>query len=247
MADEMKSGYSAPDIAPLFRRPPYAYRRYDKISVTCRGDRDALARVVPGPLTCASDEFEVYFLDAAEIDGLNPYQEAGIVLKVDYGDLPGEHVAFEYVSTDDALCSGREIWGYPKKLAQVTMESTESVIECTAARQARDLITIRFEGAPSMTGTPRSALTRLLVRHVLSESGSGDGRYVVRNTLRDATVSEISFGRASLELGATAEDPLDMLSPYQVVSAQRVTGSFVLGFGERIDNEADTTRSAIHA
>lgn len=243
MTPELGTAYSAPDIAPLFRRPPYTYRRYEKISVICRGDRDALARVVPSPLSCASDEFEVYFLDAAEVDGLNPYREAGIVLKVNYGDLSGEHVAFEYVSTDDALCSGREIWGYPKKLAQVTMEPAGSVIECTASRQAHDLITMRFESAASDTGTPRGALARLLVRHVLSESGDGGARYVVRNTLRDATVSEFSFGRVRLELGATPEDPLSMLAPYDVVSAHRVTGSFVLGFGERIGNEADTTRS----
>jgi acetoacetate decarboxylase len=44
-------------------------------------------------------------------------EQRSVVLHAGYKDIVGGHVAYEFVTTDDAMCGRREIIGYPKKFA----------------------------------------------------------------------------------------------------------------------------------
>ncbi|WP_163434673.1 acetoacetate decarboxylase family protein, partial [Escherichia coli] len=61
---------------------------------------------------------EVYDVANPEMGPRN-YLEGGVVVPARYGDLVGGHVLYEYVTTDDSMAGGREVWGYPKKLGEV--------------------------------------------------------------------------------------------------------------------------------
>ncbi len=53
---------------------------------------------------------------------------------------------YEYVTTDDALCGGREVWGYSKKFAGVTVEEQAGGrIRARVERRGEVLIDAAFE------------------------------------------------------------------------------------------------------
>src|SRR5699024_7665209 len=109
----------------LYAPLPYQYKDVLKLSIYCRVSKDVLSALLPDTFVVADEMIEAFFMDSLDIEGLDPYQESGIVIPCRYKDVHGAHVAFEYVTSDDSLCVGREIWGYPKKLAHVSLEEDD--------------------------------------------------------------------------------------------------------------------------
>ena len=129
---EERPYYIMPEYSPAYQKLPYYYRNYRRISIYCKGNEAAIREFLPQPLEYVNNQFEVFVLNNPDVEGLGSYQEAGIVITARYKDIVGAYMAYEYVNSDDALLAGREIWGYPKKIAG------------TAARKGKEIIHAEF-------------------------------------------------------------------------------------------------------
>ncbi|NKC05101.1 acetoacetate decarboxylase family protein [Ochrobactrum haematophilum] len=106
---------------------PYNYFGYRKVSAICRVDSAALSAALPEQLTLESDIIEVFVMDVPDAGSLGSYREGGIVARVRYGEYVGGHVLYEYVTSDDSMAAGREIWGYPKSFAKSIGQRLETM------------------------------------------------------------------------------------------------------------------------
>lgn len=101
----------------------------DYIVITAKGDPAYLNRLVPAPLE-ATDDVVIYhgYFNKTEIKGQVtwnwPFQEWGFGIKARLSQPPhyeGLFLVQLYVDDDLVMAHGREIWGYPKKLAQMVI------------------------------------------------------------------------------------------------------------------------------
>jgi acetoacetate decarboxylase len=228
--------YSLPQYAPLFGRPPYHYRGYRKLSAVCRADRAALAAALPAPLTLESDLVEVFAMDVPDAGALGSYREGGVVVKASYGGRTGGHVLYEYVTSDDSMAAGREIWGYPKKLCEIDwVEDGQGGVSASVTRRGHEVIGMRFQDG----GADYRRLDlqpRFQVKRIPAADGEGnDIDRVIRNELKGGTVHQRRTGTASVRLGGPAQDPLGELGVSEVIGAEFIVADFILEFGKILD------------
>lgn len=235
-----KHPHTVPDRSPLYKAMPRHYKGYRKLSIYCRADIDGIRKALPAGFSPASDLIEVFVMHCPEVHDLdNPemgprnYLEGGVVVPITFGKVSGGHVLYEYVTTDDALAGGREVWGYPKKLAEVTFkEDAAGSISATVSRLGHTLISAQFTRAQVEFEKPKLH-PRLQVKRILRADGKGlDVDQVILNELKDAKVAERHVGTAKLELGGRAKmDPLLELGVRDVIGAEFVVADFILDYG----------------
>ncbi|WP_161493823.1 acetoacetate decarboxylase family protein [Virgibacillus necropolis] len=225
-----------PEYSPLYPNLPYEYKSYQKVSVYCQGEREALQRFLPKEFVLTSDIFEIFILKNNEIKGLDLYSEGGVVIPCSYKDINGACVAFEYVNTDDALCAGREIWGYPKKLAEVQFNQNESSIMGSITRKGKKIIDIEFEKGSKKVEPPNLSPRLQVKRMPHPEFHGTDTNTIIRNELQDVEIKKKVFGTAKLNIEESTSDPLSRLGVQEIVGAMYIEGAFTLTYGSVIEN-----------
>ena len=129
-------GYSMPSDAPAFQAPPYHYRNAQAISIKFETDREDALEVLPEPLeliepACANLSFYWY-----PFTTFGPYHEAILRLYARHEGKPLTYVQQIFVDTEPPMLAGREVWGYPKKLAKIGFERDRDMIVGTLERPA---------------------------------------------------------------------------------------------------------------
>jgi len=115
-------GYSMPVDAPLYAKPPHYYRDAEGVTVSFETDAEAAASMIPEGLEVPSPAMAVAVVLHYPNSTLGSYHEAYIGIVVTNGDEVGLCIPHILVDNDQAMAAGREIWGYPKKLAKISLE-----------------------------------------------------------------------------------------------------------------------------
>src|SRR5207248_10891550 len=85
--------------------------------ITYRTDPEALAAVVPEPLEVAEPVVKYEFIRMPDSTGFGDYTETGQVIPVRLEGEEGVYVHSMYLDDEGPIAGGRELWGFPKKLA----------------------------------------------------------------------------------------------------------------------------------
>jgi len=229
-----------PEYDPLYPKLPYEYENYTRLSVYGNGDEDAIATLLPEPLTAVSGTLEAFILSAPSIAGLDGYTEGGIVVQARYKDTVGAHMLAEFVTKADALAAGREIWGYPKKLCDVGYDERDDGSRSGhITMDGVDLIRASFEPADVDFEVPQ-LFPRLQVKRIPSATGDGcDVNQIVKMGFSgdksdfDAdSVHEQTDGTGQIEFPANPDNPFVRIGPVDTIGAAITKGDFTLSHGE---------------
>jgi acetoacetate decarboxylase len=93
------------------------------VTVVFETDPDVIAAVLPPPLTPSSDA--TARLRIATVDmgtGLKPFGAGWFGVRCRHGSVEGEYALFMPMTTEQATIGGRETFGEPKKIADVTLQ-----------------------------------------------------------------------------------------------------------------------------
>jgi len=236
--------FCGPDRSPLYKPLPRLYRDLRKLSIYGRGDPEGIRKALPPELEPASDLVEFFVMhcpvvhdEANPVMGPRAYSEGGVVLSVRYKGMVGGHVAYEYVTTDDAMCGGREIIGYPKKFADVELVESGKTMTGTVRRLGRDLIVASFEETGAPVEKP-VLQPRLQVKRIPRADGMGyDVNQIVTLQVGNANILERRTGKATLSVGGHPHmDPLFELGVKEIVGAEFIVGEFDLGYGQVLED-----------
>ncbi len=231
-----------PDYAPLYPQLPYHYKNYEKISVYCKGHREAIERFLPQGFEYASDVFEIFVLKNDVIEGLDPYAEGGIVIPCKYKDIVGGYMAYEYVDTDDALCAGREIWGYPKKLAEVDFRKEAGSIHGKVTRKGKAIIDVTLSFADVQV-TPPNLFPRLQVKRMPRADKYGmDMDQVILNEFLNPVTHTRQAGTATVNWEYSSFDPIADLGPVEILGGVYIIGDYTLTYGKILEDKVQTSK-----
>src|SRR5882672_6159959 len=117
-SDEVKRrAYAMPLTNPSYPPGPYRFVDREFLIITYRTDLDALRAVVPEPLEVAEPLVRFEFIRMPDSTGFGDYTESGQVIPVTFRGEPGSYVHAMYLDDEVPIAGGRELWGFPKKLA----------------------------------------------------------------------------------------------------------------------------------
>jgi len=125
IADVKRNAFAMPLTSPAFPPGPYRFVNREFLIVTYRTDMDALRAVVPEPLQVTEPIVKYEFIRMPDSTGFGDYTESGQVIPVTFDGVAGGYVHSMYLNDEAPIAGGRELWGFPKKLAspKVTVET----------------------------------------------------------------------------------------------------------------------------
>ncbi len=117
IADVRARAYAMPLTNPSYPPGPYRFYNREYFIITYRTDMDALRAVVPEPLEIADPIVKWEFIRMPDSTGFGDYTECGQVIPVTLNGEKGGFVHSMYLDDEAPIAGGRELWGFPKKLA----------------------------------------------------------------------------------------------------------------------------------
>lgn len=132
--------FSMPLTSPAYPPGPYRFIDRECLIVTCRTDPEALRAFVPAPLEIAEPVVKFELIRMPDSTGFGDYTEAGQVIPVTLNGVAGGFTHAMYLDDEAPIAGGREIWGFPKKLAapqmRVEKDAPPGVLDVGSVRVA---------------------------------------------------------------------------------------------------------------
>ena len=231
-----KTGFAMPLTNPAFPIVPYRFTNREYMIITYRTDRAALERVVPAPLEIIDDVVKYEFIRMPDSTGFGDYTESGQVIPVRHGGETGGYVHSMFLNDHPPIAGGRELWGFPKKLAspclEVEIDTLVGTLDYGKLRIAVGTMGYKHRTLPHDTvlaGLSEPAFLLKIIPHV---DGSPRICELVRYYLQDITLKGAWTGPGALELHPHALAPVADLPVREVISAAHLVADLTLGLGE---------------
>src|SRR6266568_1925354 len=116
-----KKAFSMPLHSPSYPPGPYRFIDREYLIITYRTDRAALEKVVPKPLEIVDPVVKYEFIRMPDSTGFGDYTESGQVIPVRFRGRKGGYSHCMFLNDEPPIAGGRELWGFPKKLAAPKM------------------------------------------------------------------------------------------------------------------------------
>jgi len=235
--DVRARAFAMPLTSPAYPPGPYRFFNREFFIITYRTDPEALAAMVPAPLELGDDplvKFEV--IRMPDSIGFGDYTESGQVIPVTYKGQAGAYVHSMYLDDDSPIAGGREIWGFPKKLAspvlKIDKETLVGTLDFGDIRIAN--ATMGYKHVPLAEADVMSALTapNFLLKIIPHVDGGPRICELVRYHMTDIVFKGAWTGPAALELFEHALAPVAKLPVREVVGATHILSDLTLGLGE---------------
>src|SRR5271169_4028840 len=104
---------------------PYRFVNREYLIITYRTDAAKLRAIVPEPLELNDREplVKYEFIRMPDSNGFGDYTESGQVIPVSFRGRNGGYAHCMFLNDEGPIAGGRELWGFPKKLAQPTLRT----------------------------------------------------------------------------------------------------------------------------
>ena len=236
IAEVRANAFAMPITSPAFPPGPYRFVRREYLIITYETDLDALRAVVPEPLQVAKPHVKYEFIRMPDSTGFGDYTEAGQVIPVTLDGVAGGYVHSMYLDDHPPIAGGRELWGFPKKLAQpkfvVDVDTLVGTLDYRSVRVATGTMGFKHrtvDAAPVLAALAQPNFLLKIIPHV---DGSARICELVRYYTTDVTLRGAWGGPASLELHPHALAPVADLPVRKVLSALHFVADLTLGLGE---------------
>ncbi|MEZ5925574.1 MAG: acetoacetate decarboxylase [Hyphomicrobiaceae bacterium] len=232
----IERAFAMPLTNPSYPKGPYRFVDREFLVITYRTDRDALEAVVPEPLTIEEPIVKYEFIRMPDSTGFGSYAESGQVIPVVFRGQRGGFVHSMYLNDDSPISGGREIWGFPKKLAEpslaVEKDTLVGKLACGSVRVATGTMGYKHHELDPATVLESLAEPSFLLKIIPHVDCRPRICELVRYHLESVRLKGAWSGPAALELHHHALAPVAELPVRQVISAVHILTDLTLGLGE---------------
>ncbi|MGD7171532.1 acetoacetate decarboxylase, partial [Ralstonia pseudosolanacearum] len=123
-----KTAFAMPLTSPAYPPGPYRFINREFFIITYRTDPARLRAMVPEPLEVPEPLVSYEFIRMADSTGFGDYTESGQVIPVTFEGKPGTYTLAMYLDDHPPLAGGREMWGFPKKLATPRLQTSKDTL-----------------------------------------------------------------------------------------------------------------------
>jgi len=243
----------SPEFSAPYPPLPHHFNNNHGIQILCQAPKGAIKRALARPLEQRGDDDRFVLLMgwSPDCEGFNVH-EIAINVPVKWKNSAGSTTLIEYIDSDMGLIAGREIWGWPKKMSDITWTQTAKgwTITCNKQKDQGSIPLMKIEYTIS-TSTPTVQWPDMgpvyLVKRIPNASPSIPpltqlvcvGCNLPRGSGPDLALTagtKNTKGFATVQFFDGPHDPLTFLGPIKVLDAKMnimegpMTGG--LGLGE---------------
>jgi acetoacetate decarboxylase len=231
----VKNAFAMPLYRPSYPRGPYQFINREFFIVTYETDLERLQQVIPAPLKVTEPIVKFEFILMPDSVGFGSYVESGQVVPVTLNGKPGNYTHAMYLNDDAPIAAGREIWGFPKKLAEpslsIVKETLQATLDYEGCRIATASMGYKYEPVPLKQVEQAFMLPGYLLKVIPHVDGSPRICELVEYTYENLVIKGAWTGPAAIQLFAHAMAPVADLPVKKVISGLHVLSDLILPYG----------------
>jgi acetoacetate decarboxylase len=230
-------GYSMPIDGSYYQSPPFYYRDARSLSVLFETDTDAAADLLPEGLDLPLPAVATMFIGHYPFSTFGPYHEAILGISCLWQGQPALYMPQLATTTTPPLAAGREIWGYPKKIAHIDLlEQDEMLVGILERPKGTRLVTAMMRRERPTRHVPgiRVSISLRLIPN--PEEGKPPSlAQLILTEMKEGVLHEAWEGPGYLSFDARSElDPWHRLPVRRVLRAYYVRADSTLPGGRVI-------------
>jgi acetoacetate decarboxylase len=225
-----------PLTAPAYPLGPYRFIDREYLVITYRTDAAKLRAVVPEPLQIDEPLVKYEFIRMPDSTGFGDYTESGQVIPVSFRGRKGGYTHCMFLNDHPPIAGGRELWGFPKKLAAPILRTEIDMLVGTLdygdVRVATGTMGYKHKTLDREAAQAGLAAPNFLLKIIPHVDGTPRICELVEYYLEDIAVKGAWAGPGALSLMPHALAPVAELPILDIVSAQHILADLTLGLGK---------------
>ncbi len=237
-ADVRERAFAMPLTSPAYPPGPYRFIDREYLVITYRTDPAKLRAVVPEPLELDEREplVKYEFIRMPDSTGFGDYTETGQVIPVSFGGRKGGYTHCMFLNDEPPIAGGRELWGFPKKLASpklhTEIDTLVGTLDYGPLRVATGTMGYKHRAADPKAVKASLEAPNFLLKIIPHVDGSPRICELVEYYLEDIRLKGAWAGPAALSLTPHALAPVAELPVLEVISATHILADLTLGLGK---------------
>lgn len=230
-----QKAFAMPLHRPSYPCGPYRFINREFLIITYRTDMEVLRKLVPAPLEVTEPIVKYEFIRMSDSTGFGDYTESGQVIPVTFNGAKGGFVHAMYLDDHSPIAGGRELWGFPKRLANPTLavdkETLVGTLDFGSLRIAT--ATMGYKHAEADHDAVMASLTapNYLIKIIPHVDGTPRICELVEYHMQDINLKGAWTGPGALELHPHALAPVADLPVLEVLGASHILTDLTLGLG----------------
>lgn len=234
--DVVKRAFAMPLTSPAYPPGPYRFVDREYMIITYRTDPARLRELVPEPLQVEEPLVKYEFIRMPNSTGFGDYTESGQVIPVSFQGRKGSYTHCMFLNDHPPIAGGRELWGFPKKLAQPRLEVEIDTLvgELHYGRTQVALGTMGYKHHQADLAAVQAAMEapNFLLKIIPHVDGTPRICELVEYRLSDIVMKGAWTGPAQLDLRSHALAPVAELPVLEIVSAVHIKADLTLELGK---------------
>ncbi|MFO1067352.1 MAG: acetoacetate decarboxylase [Geminicoccaceae bacterium] len=233
-----KRAFAMPLTSPAYPPGPYRFVDREYLIITYRTDPQKLAELIPAPLQIdpARPYVKYEFIRMPDSTGFGDYTETGQVIPVTFAGRHGGYTHCMFLDDHPPIAGGRELWGFPKKLASPKLrreiDTLVGTLDYGPVRVATATMGYKHKVADHAAVLESLLAPNFLIKIIPHVDGSARICELVEYRLEDVDLKGAWNGPGALELHAHALAPVAELPVLEVISTVHILADLTLGLGK---------------
>ena len=233
-----KRAFAMPLTSPAYPPGPYRFVDREYLIITYRTDPQKLAELVPAPLQIdpAKPYVKYEFIRMPDSTGFGDYTETGQVIPVTFEGRHGGYTHCMFLDDHPPIAGGRELWGFPKKLASPKLrreiDTLVGTLDYGPVRVATATMGYKHKVADHAAVLESLLAPNFLIKIIPHVDGTARICELVEYALEDVQLKGAWNGPGALELHAHALAPVAELPVLEVISTVHILADLTLGLGK---------------
>ena len=223
---------------------PYHFINREFLIISYETDPELLKAILPPPLELIEPVVKFEFIRMPDSTGFGDYTEAGQVLPVRYKGEEGGFTISMFLDCHAPIAGGREIWGYPKKLAKPKLFVEEDVLigqlDYGSIRIATATMGYKHHRIDTDKVLAATQKPIFLLKNIPGVDGKPAINQLTRTYLTDINIKGAWTGPGSLELHPHALAPVASLPVKKIVAVSHYITDLTLPYGEVVEDYLST-------
>lgn len=230
----------APRWIRTYPNGPYRFVNREFFVITYETDPELLQSILPPGLELAEPVVKFEFIRMPDSTGFGDYTESGQVVPVRYKGEEGTFTLAMFLDCEAPIAGGREIWGFPKKLAKPSLFVEEDTLIGTlnygSIRIATATMGYKYDEVDKSSVLASVKKPIFLLKNIPGVDGKPLVNQLTKTYLTDVEIKGAWTGPGSLELHPHALAPISDLPVRKIVSAVHFVTDLTLPYGEVVED-----------
>ncbi len=219
---------------------PYRFINREFFVITYETDPQLLKEVLPPGLELLEPVIKFEFIRMPDSTGFGDYTESGQVIPVRYKGEEGTFTISMFLDCHAPIAGGREIWGFPKKLAKPKLFVEEDVLigilDYGSIRIATATMGYKHHHLDQQAVLQSMKKPTFLLKNIPGVDGTPEVNQLTRTYLQDITVKGAWTGPGSIELHPHCLAPIADFPIKRIVAVSHFVTDLTLPYGEVVED-----------